>query len=180
MSSAMRITMWTGVATFLMSAAAWMSAANAAAPAAEAKEKTYRGKFFEVRHPADFVAVPLAVPRAAESDAATFTSPDQSVTFYVYSPQWAGEAPGIALDAQKETEVERRSAPGKSSGVAGTFTWTTLAAKDKSYTRSYQRFEANDKSIHWVIGLKYANADVLKRHEAAYARFKATLVQLAD
>ncbi|MBL8519078.1 MAG: hypothetical protein JNK75_00270 [Betaproteobacteria bacterium] len=163
-------------------AAGWGFGLAQAAPATDTavKDKTYRGKFFEVRHPADFSAQPLGAARGADADAATFTSPDQSVTFYVYSPQWAGEAPGIALDAQNESEVERRSGQGKSSGVAGTFTWTTIAAKDKSYTRSYQRFEANDKSIHWVIGLKYANAAALKRHQAAYARFKASLVQLAD
>jgi hypothetical protein len=142
--------------------------------------KTYRGKFFEIQYPASFAAQPIDAAREVESDAATFSAPDQSATFYVFSPQWAGEAPRIALDASKEIEVERRTGKGKSSGVDGSFTWITIAAKDKSYTRSYQRFEAGDNSIVWVIGLKYSSADALMRHQAAYARFKASLKQLAD
>ena len=102
------------------------------------------------------------------------------MTFYIFSPQWAGDAPGIALDAAKETEISRKTEAGKSSGVTGTYTWTTIAAKDKSYTRTYQDFLATDKSIHWVIGMKYQSDAVLQQHKAAYAAFKGSLRQLAD
>lgn len=152
----------------------------ALAGADTSETKTYRGKFFEIQYPASFAVQPIGDAAAAKSDAAAFTAPDQSATFYVFSPQWAGEAPGIALDTQKEVEVERRTGKGKSSGVEGEFTWITIAAKDKKYTRSYQRFDAGDKSICWVIGLQYSSVEALKRHQAAYVRFKASLVQLAD
>jgi hypothetical protein len=141
---------------------------------------TYKGAYFEIQYPADFKAQPLNASKPSESSAATFTSPDGAMTFYVFSPQWGGDAPGIALDAAKETEISRKNEKGKSSGVEGTFTWTTIAAKDKSYTRTYQDFLANDKSIHWVIGMKFTSDAVLQKHKAAYAAFKGSLKQLAD
>ena len=153
---------------------------SAPAEAATPKTKTYRGKFFEIQYPASFAAQPIDVAKEAESDAATFSAPDQSATFYVFSPQWAGEAPRIALDASKEIEVERRTGKGKSSGVDGSFTWITIAAKDKSYTRTYQSFKAIDEPIHWVIGMKYSNDEALAKYRADYARFKQSLQQFAD
>lgn len=146
----------------------------------QAKWPEYRGKSFKVSYPAGWKAQPLEAKTAKESNAATFTSPDGAMQFYVFSPQWDGEPPGIALDAAKETETAKKSDRGMSSGVQGTFTWTTIAAKDKSYTRTYQSFKAKDEPIHWVIGMKYANEAALAKHRADYARFKASLEQYAD
>jgi hypothetical protein len=151
--------------------------AQSAAPARVSK---YRGAFFEVKYPSNFTARSLDATKARESSAATFSAPDSSMEFYIFSPQWAGDAPGIALVPAKETEVARKSEKGKSSGVEGTFTWTTIAAKDKSYTRLYQSFLAEDKSINWVIGMKYSSEEALAAYRAQYAQFKASLVQLAD
>ena len=156
----------------------WTAAAINAQP--EANAATYRGAYFEVQYPAAFKASPLEGAKPRESKGATFTSPDGTMTFYLFSPQWAGEAPGIALDASRETEISRKSDAGKSSGVAGTYTWTTIAAKDKSYTRTYQDFLASDGSIHWVIGMKYRDDTALQKHKEAYGRFKASLRQFGD
>jgi hypothetical protein len=100
--------------------------------------------------------------------------------FYLFTPQWAGEAPGIALDTAREIEISRKSEAGKSSGAAGTYTWTTIAAKDKSYTRTYQDFLAGDGSIHWVIGMNYRDDAALQKYKAAYAKFKGSLRQFGD
>ncbi|MEQ1515309.1 MAG: hypothetical protein ABL931_02330 [Usitatibacteraceae bacterium] len=156
----------------------WTAAAVNAQP--EANAATYRGAYFEVQYPAKFKAAPLEGTKPRESKGATFTSPDGTMTFYLFSPQWAGEAPGIALDASRETEISRKSDAGKSSGVAGTYTWTTIAAKDKSYTRTYQDFLASDGSIHWVMGMKYRDDAALQKYKAAYGRFKASLRQFGD
>lgn len=160
----------------LLPTLAYAQTSGAPAPAVA----TYKGAYFEIKYPADFKAQPLNASKPSESSAATFTSPDGAMTFYVFSPQWGGDAPGIALDTTKETETSRKTEKGKSSGVEGTFTWTTIATNDKSYTRTYQDFLANDKSIHWVIGMKFASDAALQKHKAAYAAFKASLRQLAD
>jgi len=164
------------------------SAADAPKPAgksetkkpAEAKWPEYRGKSFKVSHPPGWKTQPLEARTAKESDAATFTSPDGAMQLYIFSPQWGGTAPGIALDAAKETETAKKSEPGKSSGVAGMFTWQTIAAKDKSYTRTYQTFKGKDEPIHWVIGMKYKDDTALAKYRADYARFKGSLEQYAD
>jgi hypothetical protein len=153
---------------------------SAEAPAAKPTWPEYRGKAFKVSHPPGWKVQPLEAKSAKESDAATFTSPDGAMQLYIYSPQWGGTAPGIKLDAAKEAEVSRKSEPGKSSGVAGMFTWHTIAAKDKSYTRTYQSFTGKDEPIHWVIGMKYSDEAALAKYRADYARFKGSLEQFAD
>ena len=149
-------------------------------PAAGAPAAIYRGAYFDIRYPAAFKPRPLDQPLARESSAASFASPDGDMEFYVFSPQWGGDAPGIALEPKAEVETDRKSAAGKSSGVAGKFTWFTIAARDKTYTRSYQQFVADDGSIHWVIGMKYKSAAALQRYRDDYAKFKGSLRQLAD
>ncbi len=117
----------------------------------------FRGRYFEVRRPANFKAraIDAASPREAD-------------------------APEIAFDAARETEISRKTESGKSSGVAGKYTWATIAAKDKRYTRLYQHFNADDGSIHWVIGMRYQSDDALQRYKPAYAKYKASFRQFAD
>ncbi|MCY7389019.1 MAG: hypothetical protein LH481_13325 [Burkholderiales bacterium] len=122
---------------------------------AGAKQTTYKGAYFEIKYPADFKARAIDATKAKESSAATFSSPDGDMEFYIFSPQWGGDAPGIALDPSRETETRRKTDKGKSSGVAGVYSWVTISARDKSHTRVYQDFLAEDASIHWVIGMKY-------------------------
>ena len=136
--------------------------------------------FFKVNYPPTYKAQPLEAKTMKESSAATFTSPDGAMQLYIFSPQWGGDAPGIALNAAKEAETAKKTEPGKSSGVAGTYTWQTITAKDKSYTRTYQTFKANDDSIYWVIGMKYKDDAALAKYRADYARFKSSLEQFAD
>jgi hypothetical protein len=154
-------------------------------PAAKQSEKQakwpeYRGRWFKVNYPPGWKAQPLEAKTAKDSDAATFTSPNGAMQFYIFSPQWGGDAPGIALDPAKEVEHERKSAAGKSSDVAGTFTWIGIEAKDKSYLRNYQSFKAKDASIHWVVGFKARSDAVLKQYRTDYERFKKSLEQYAD
>lgn len=146
----------------------------------QAKWPEYRGKSFKVSYPAGWKAQPLESKTAKDSDAATFTSPDGAMQLYIFSPQWDGKAPGIALDPATEIETARKTDRGMSSGVKGTFTWHTIAAKDKRYTRTYQSFVAEGEPIHWVIGMKYKDDATLAKHRADYARFKGSLEQYAD
>ncbi len=154
--------------------------ALSASTASRPETSNFRGSYFEIKYPKDFTARPLDAKIAKEANAATFTSPDGAMAFYIYSPQWGGDPPNIALDASKEVEVSRKADKGKSSGVEGKYTWITIAAIDKSYTRIYQDFLANDQSIHWVIGMKYKSDAVLQQYKTQYAAFKASLKQLGD
>jgi len=138
--------------------------------------KSYRGMFFEVQYPATFNARNLDGETTAQSNAATFTSPDGTVEFYIFSPQWAGKAPGIDFDASKEVEAERSA---KKSGT-GVYTWYTYRAKDRSYTRTYQDFLDSELNVHWVIGLKYRSEDDFARYRSAYLEFKKSLKQFSD
>lgn len=151
-------------------------AVSLTAAAAGGAVQGYRGMWFEVQYPKGYQARNLDGESAKESTAATFTSPDGTVEFYVFSPQWAGDAPGIALDASKEVETDRSS---KKSG-SGTYTWYTIAAKNKSYTRTYQDFNDTTNNVHWVIGLKYRSEKDFAAHKAEYLAFKKSLKQFAD
>ena len=52
--------------------------------------KTFQGAWFEVKYPQDFKAKgSLASETSDGFDSAIFTSPDGTVSFYVYSPQWS-------------------------------------------------------------------------------------------
>jgi hypothetical protein len=156
------------------------SAKPEAKKSAPAKWADYKGKSFKVEFPPGWKVQTLEAKKPRESDAATFTSPDGAMQFYIFSPQWDGTPPAIALDAAKEAETARKTEPGVSSGVKGHYTWQTIAAKDKSYTRTYQSFKAIDEPIHWVIGMKYSNDEALAKYRADYARFKQSLQQFAD
>lgn len=148
--------------------------------AAEERQAIYKGAWFEIKYPANFKARALDTTKPTESSAATFSSPDGAMEFYIFSPQWGGEAPGIALVPAAEVETSRKTEKGKSSGVEGVYTWSTISAKDKSYTRVFQDFLAADGSIHWVIGMKYKSDAALQRYKSQYVGFKASLRQLAD
>ncbi len=148
--------------------------------AAPAKWPAYQGKSFKVDYPAGWKPQTLVASTPAESDSAIFASPDGQMQFYIFSPQWDGTPPGIAIDAVKEVETARKTEPGISSGIKGHYTWYTIAAKDKSYSRTYQSFKAISEPVHWVIGMKYANDAALGTYRADYARFKKSLEQFAD
>ncbi len=164
----------------LMFVTGLLVASFSAAASTDDKALPFKGAYFEVKYPSQFKARALESSSRNAASAATFTSPDGSMQFYIFSPQWGGDPPGIALNSAGETETARKTEKGRSSGVDGTFTWYTIVANDKSYTRTYQDFVATDKSIRWVIGMKYTSDAALQQYRAHYGRFKASLRQLAD
>lgn len=64
-------------------------------------------------------------------DSALFTSPDEKVQFYVFSPQWSGEARDISL---KNSEIKTEETSKVENGLQ-IKRWT-IKAKDDSYFRS--------------------------------------------
>ena len=74
------------------------SAKPEAKKSAPAKWADYKGKSFKVEFPPGWKVQTLEAKKPRESDAATFTSPDGAMQFYIFSPQWDGTPPAIALD----------------------------------------------------------------------------------
>lgn len=139
--------------------------------------KTYSGAWFKIEYPAGFHAEGSQKSSTSDRgfDSATFTSPDGKVQFYVYSPQWSGEAEDIQLEStelQINTEHE----------VKGNLTldWWTITEKDKKYLRSYEKTTDNAQNTVKIFGIQYASEADRQRYLDDYLHFKKSLVQYAD
>ena len=98
--------------------------------------KTFKGAWFEVDYPSNFKVQPSMKSATSENgvESAFFTSPDKSVQFYVFSPQWAGQPSDISLRSNEKISSS------KTSNTGGKITkWWTIKAKDGSYTRAYEQ-----------------------------------------
>jgi hypothetical protein len=97
--------------------------------------KTFQGAWFEVKYPQDFKAKGSLDSETSDGfDSVIFTSPDGTVSFYVYSPQWSGEATDISLQPnEKLASTKADNTDSKS------VEWWTIVANDQTYTRSYQK-----------------------------------------
>lgn len=157
------------------------------------KQNEYTGAWFSVRYPSDFVPKMIGTTTARNlSDEAEFTSPDGAVTFYVYSPQWAGE-PDSLLPREGEMLIDENE-QASISDVDGypkrTTHWVTYGAKDGSYTRalvsiqegfSDEEAKGGDWAVfHRVFGITYKDQESYDRYRNEYLAFKASLVQYAD
>lgn len=162
------------------------------APTTSTATKKYSGSWFDVSYPADFV--PLQVGQ----DEATFTSPDNSVQFFVFSPQWSGN-PESYLNVLPTETRESESSSASFTDMTNQYgplyykkiiTYVTLSANDGSYKRSYMSLAAgyvsekdsNDLSsaTHMVFGIKYKDAAGYKAYLDRYLAFKKSLIQYAD
>jgi len=139
--------------------------------------EAFEGAWFEVDYPAGFEARPSLESDSAEGpDSAFFASPDGTVEFYVFSPQWGGEPTDIALDPETETlAAERVLREGPI-----TKRWYTIAAKDGAYQRSYLTVSDDRGPSSWTIGRRYASAADLRRYDPEYLAFRESLRQYAD
>lgn len=145
--------------------------------AGDAECVTYRGAWFEVCHPVAFKVAPSLPSSTAEGyDSVLFVAPDDSVSFYVYAPQWGGQATDIAIDTEREEMVEQteRTSP------TGEIRWFTIAARDGSYRRSYREVVEQQGTVNRTLGIRYRDANALERYSKAYERFRGSLEQYAD
>lgn len=146
--------------------------------ALHAQTKTYSGAWFIVKHPSSFTAKGSLESETAgdgKFDSATFTSPDGTVEFYIFAPQWRGEPTDIVL-----RPGERESAREVKKGKKLTVTSWTISGKNNAYARSYQHTLENQSKAEWVVGIKYKNAAALKKYRKEYLDFKASLEQYTD
>ena len=165
---------------------------------ARAGWRAYHGAWFRVEYPRGFRVRPGMASRTAipGEDSAFFTSPDRTVEFYVYSPQWYGAPSDIMLNPKTEKLVSSRTkiVPAKPSwpGISADdeqpdveILWQTIRAKDGSYTRSYVNAAfgpgiMDGRMGQRVFGVKYTSHRAYERYRADYLRFKRSLEQYAD
>jgi len=149
---------------------------NARSEVISNQNNVYHGAWFDIKYPVDFIARGSMPSSSSDNfDSATFTSPDNSVEFYIYSPQWNGEAHDISLKSN-----EKQSNSKYDDSKSQLIEWWTIEAKDKSYTRSYQKTTNKNSGSISIIGLKYKNQDSYNKYKKQYLEFKASLSQFAD
>ncbi len=142
-----------------------------------AQTKTFKGAWFDIKYPSSFSVNPSlrSATDANGYESAFFESPDHLVEFYVFSPQWRGEATDIVLKTSEKLTGTKTETSGNT-----TIKWWTIAAKNGSYTRSYQEKTDNLANTNWVIGIKYKNQAAFNKYKKQYLAFKSSLVQYAD
>lgn len=149
------------------------------------KTIVFNGSWFSVSYPDNFKASPLSPKQKmdnyayVETDEATFVSPDGTVEFFVYSPQWSGD-PKSYLEPMKNERIESdKTEAGKSDDAySPTHHWVTFVDKEGKYTRSFH--SRKSEVTHLVFGIKYASVKHYERYKAAYTAFKKSLMQYAD
>jgi len=138
---------------------------------------TFRGAWFSISYPPGFIVRPSmksATTGGKGFDSAFFVSPDGKVEFYIYSPQWSGEPTDVALKPNTEKLISTKTVKTNDK----TTIWSTISAKNGSYTRSL--LDIKDSSTRRVFGIKYADPKTLAKYKKHYQKFKESLVQYAD
>lgn len=154
------------------------AAPTAQHPVEKPRSSTYRGAWFDVSYPGDFIARPSmrSSTKAEGFDSAFFTSPDKTVEFYVFSPQWNGKPTDIEMDPDTEISVSQSC---ETSG--GTIVRrVTVKARDGSYLRSFVDTVRSESNTRLVFGIKYRTPPDYERYKPHYLRFKDSLVQYSD
>jgi len=139
-----------------------------------AQTKTFKGAWFDINYPSNFIAKG-SLKTSDGFESAIFKSPDNLVEFYIFSPQWNGQATDIQLDAKEKLSSSKSQVNG-----AITTKWWTISSTDGSYSRSYQEKYNKSQNTKWIIGIKYKKSTALEKYKNEYALFKNSLKQYAD
>jgi len=138
---------------------------------------TYNGAWFSINYPSNFQA--RGSMRSSISpdnyESATFTSPDNTVQFYVFSPQWRADATDIGVspgESMGSTKTENNA--------DGQIKWWTITANDGSYSRSYMERINSTENTNLIFGIRYTSASALDSYKQFYEAFKASLKQYSD
>lgn len=143
---------------------------------ANAQTKKIEGTFFVVYCPSNFTTTKCDT---ISCNSVTATSPDKTVAFYVFAPQWNGDPDMEILPTEKE--VSRKvSIENKGTSMEQTITQVTYVAKDGSYTRSFYDAENKELNTRKTFGIKYKNMAAYNKYKQQYIAFKKSLEQYAD
>jgi len=158
--------------------------------ASKTETKLYKATWFDIKYPSEFTPTPPEPTNndTQETTEVYFTSPDQTVEFFVFSPLWSGNpekyleiAPNEELIDEKTEEIKAENQPNQFGDKI--LYNATIKAKDGSYYRSLEsiREQVNTGSdLHRVFGIKYKDNKSYEQHKQAYISFKNSLQQYAD
>ena len=139
--------------------------------------RLFKGAWFEVLYPEGFTAKPSLPSTTADGyDSVEFTSPDGTVSFYVFAPQWGGAAADIDLNPEREQLVAERFLQKTDHSLR----WFTIAARDGSYRRSYLETIAQQGSVKTIVGIKYRDEEAQRRYQEQYLLFRQSLELFGD
>ena len=141
-----------------------------------AQTKTFEGAWFDISYPSNFTAIgSLESTSGSGFESAVFRSVDNLVEFYIFSPQWSGEASDILIQSN---EILENSSSEFSEDIE--IKWWTIESRDGTYKRSYQENINSMQNTNWIVGIKYANSATFEKYKKDYILFKSSLKQFAD
>jgi len=139
--------------------------------------QTFRGNYFIIGVPPGFVATPQGDPGGGgRHDEVSLWNAELSVEFYVYSPQWNGEALIMEVGTRAE---ELTSSESKRTGNIEE-KQLTITALDKSYTRFVVSLTNVAENTNKTFGIRVPNVKVYERIRPTYVTWKKSLTQFAD
>jgi hypothetical protein len=141
-----------------------------------AQTRTFSGAWFDINYPSNFKAKGSLKSYTSDGfESAIFKSPDNLVEFYIFSPQWNGEATDIEMNSKEKLSSSKSEIKGDIET-----TWWTINHSDGSYSRSYQQIYNKSQNTKWIIGVKYKNSSAREKYSKEYASFKNSLKQYTD
>lgn len=155
---------------------------------------SYNGSWFSVKYPKEFNASPtsptttLTEDRHGEAleapytfvrtDEVTFTSPDDKVEFFVYSPLWGGSPKNYLEVTENEKIISDTTKKDKDPNWGRTHRWVSFEDKEGKYKRAFHHMKTENTSL--VFGIKYADQVSYDKYKEDYLAFKGSLMQFAD
>lgn len=147
----------------------------------EEKWITYKGAWFEIKYPSGFTVKPArkSTTNVVGYDSVYFISPNNNVEFYVFSPQWKGEAKEIEINPNIEKLIDQNTTKERNEfGQSKTIRVFAAKAKDNSYFRAVRDETTDDTRL--IFGIKYKNKEMYNKYYNDYILFKKSLIQIAD
>jgi hypothetical protein len=137
--------------------------------------KVYHGAWFDIQYPKTF-RVENSIPSSLDGkfDSVYFVSPDKKVKFYIFSPQWAGDAVDIGMNAEFETLKDEKIV------TKNGFTTKWYTYESSKGLRSYQEITNEDQTTKHIIGIEYTDVKSYSKYKKDYLHFKKSLKQFAD
>ena len=139
--------------------------------------KSFRGNFFKIGVPPGFVATAQGERGSGgKSDAVRLWNEKLSVEFYVFSPQWNGQA--IIKEVAQRTEVLTSRESKRVGNVLEE--QLTITARDKSHIRFVVSRTKENENTNTTFGVRVPNMKVYEQIRPTYVRWKQSLEQYAD
>ncbi len=167
----------------------WCEQPNSPTPPSQ--WKSYDKDFFAIMHPANFslaysfnlVEGKKDDPELEESNTAYFVSPDKTVAFYVYSPQWSGE-PSALVAGDNETGSQTADlsylCPADKNSFDENASSTLHVFKTNTYTREVFDVAHEQLGTRRTFAIEYRSEADRARYWQQFLLFTIGLTQYAD